>query len=334
MGAYVRFIAIRAGMAAITLLLVSFIVFSLMELVPGNCAERYIAYKSTQGSIITEADIRAEEIRMGLDRPFPERWASWVSDVFMQGDFGESCLWRVEVNQLIGDKFLLSLAICFAALFLTYLISIPIGILSATIRDGWLDSGLRVVSYLGLALPNFLLALGIMLLSTVLFGDTLSGLFSPQYRDADWSWAKFLDMMSRAWLPVGILAWSATAIQLQTVRALLSDEKDKLYVTAAVARGISGRRLLWRYPARHSLGPVINSVGFDLNRIYNDLPIVAAVLTLTESGALLLDALAKSNDQQLAGAIIFLLTASIVALNFFTDILLAVVDPRVRRSLV
>ena len=333
MAAYARFIAIRAGMALVTLLLVSFIVFSLMELVPGNCAERYIAYKTTQGQIITDEDIRAEEIRMGLDRPFVERWASWVVGVFTRGDFGESCLWRVEVNQLIGDKFLLSLAICLAALILTYAIAIPIGIVSATIRGGAADTTLRIVSYLGLALPNFLLALGIMLLSTILFQDTMTGLFSPEYRDAPWSMAKFFDLLGRIWLPVGILAWSATAIQLQTVRALLSDEKDKLYVTAARARGISGSQLLWRYPARHSLGPVVNSIGFDLNRIFNDLPIVAAVLTLTEAGALLLDALARSNDQQLAGAIIFLLTATIVVFNFVTDILLAVIDPRVRAGI-
>ena len=333
MQAYARFIAIRAGMALLTLLFVSFIVFSLMELVPGNCAERYIAYKSTQGSIITEADIHAEEIRMGLDKPFIERWGMWVGDVFTRGYFGESCLWRVGVNQLIGDKFLLSLGLCLVALVLTYAISIPIGILSATIRGGITDTSLRIVSYLGLALPNFLLALGIMLLSTLWFGDTLTGLFSPEYRDAPWSLAKFLDMLSHAWLPIFILGWSASAIQLQTVRALISDEKDKLYVTAARARGIAGSRLLLHYPARHALGPVINSIGFDLNRIFNDLPIVAAVLSLTEAGALLLDALAKSNDQQLAGAIIFLLTASIVALNFVTDIILAVIDPRVRRGI-
>ncbi len=304
-----------------------------MELVPGNCAERYIAYKSTQGQIITEADIHAEEIRMGLDKPFVERWGMWVGDVFARGYFGESCLWRVEVNQLIGDKFLLSLGLCLVALVLTYAISIPIGILSATIRGGVTDTSLRIVSYLGLALPNFLLALGIMLLATLWFGDTMTGLFSPEYRDAPWSPAKFLDMLSHAWLPIFILGWSASAIQLQTVRALISDEKDKLYVTAARARGIAGSRLLLHYPARHALGPVINSIGFDLNRIFNDLPIVAAVLSLTEAGALLLDALAKSNDQQLAGAIIFLLTASIVALNFFTDIILAVIDPRVRRGI-
>lgn len=334
MKAYLRFILIRAGMAVLTLLLVSFFVFSLMELVPGNCAERYIAYKSTQGQIITEADIHAEEVRMGLDRPFVQRWGMWVFDVFARGYFGESCLWRVGVNHLIGDKFLLSLGICLVALILTYAIAIPVGMLSATIRGGFVDSGVRIVSYLGLALPNFLLALGIMLLSTVWFGDTLTGLFSPRYRDAAWSLAKFVDMLKHVWLPIGILAWSATAIQLQSVRALISDEKDKLYVVAARARGISGGQLLWRYPARHALGPVVNSIGFDLNRIFNDLPIVAAVLSLTEAGSLLLDALAKSNDQQLAGAIIFLLTASIVALNFVTDILLAVIDPRVRRGLI
>lgn len=332
MAAFLRFIAVRFGAALVTMLLVSLIVFTLMELVPGNCAERYVAYKQTQGQIITEADIRAEEIRMGLDRPYLIRWADWVSGVFFRFDLGESCLWRVEVNQLIGDKVLLSLGLCFAALFVTYLISVPVGIASATLRGGWFDGSLRVVSYLGLALPNFLLALGVMVLSTIWFGETLTGLFSGAYRDAPWSWAKLVDLMSRAWLPILILGWSATAIQLQTVRALMSDEQDKLYVTAARARGLSGRQLLMRYPARHALGPVVNSIGFDLNRIFNDLPIVAAVLVLTEAGALLLDALAKSNDQQLAGAIILIMTATIVVLNFLTDILLAVIDPRVRKG--
>jgi peptide/nickel transport system permease protein len=197
-----------------------------------------------------------------------------------------------------------------------------------------LNNTLRLVSYLGLALPNFLLALMIMLFSTVVFGDSLTGLFSAEFRDAPWSWARLKDFLSRAWLPVFILAWSATAFAIQTVRALMSDEVDKLYVTAARARGVTGRKLLWRYPARHALGPIVNSLGFDLNRIFNELPIIAVILTLTDAGALLIEALARSNDQQLAGAIIFLLTASIVGLNFLTDILLAVVDPRVRSSIV
>ncbi len=331
--AFARYLGVRAAMALITLLLVSFIVFTLMELVPGNCAERYIAYKTTQGQSITDEDIRAMEAQMGLDRPFVERWGTWVSGVFLRGDFGDSCLLRAPVNQIVGDKFWLSLAICFGALLVAYLIAVPVGIASAELRGSWFDGALRFVSYLGLALPNFFLALIILLLATVLFGESLTGLFSPEFREAAWSWPKFWDLVSHAWVPILILGWSATAFQLQTVRALVSDEKDKLYVTAARARGISGGALLWRYPARHALGPVVNSIGFDLNRVFNELPIVAVVLILTDAGKLLFDALAISNDQELAGAIIFMLTATIVGLNFLTDVLLAVIDPRVRRSM-
>ncbi len=333
MANFIQFTLMRAGMALITLLTVSLIVFTLMELVPGNCAERYLAFKNTQGAQITVEDIKAEERRLGLDRPFLIRWGSWVGNVFFKGEFGDSCILRLNINQLLKDKFWISLGICMVALIISYLIAIPVGIISATSKSAWTNHSLRFVSYLGLALPNFLLALIIMLISTVLFGDSLTGLFSKEYRDAAWSWAKFGDFMSRAWLPIFILGWSATAFALQTVRALMLDEIGKLYVTAAAARGISGRRLLWRYPARHSLGPVINSLGFDLNRIFNELPIIALILTLTESGALLIESLARSNDQQLAGAIIFLLTGSIVFLNFITDILLALMDPRVRRGL-
>lgn len=330
---FLQFALTRAFMALVTLLTVSLIVFTLMELVPGSCAERYLAFKNTQGSQITIEDIEAEERRLGLDRPFVERWVGWVGNVFLRGEFGDSCILRLDINQLLADKFWISLGICMAALILSYAIAVPVGIISAKSTNALTNNSLRLVSYLGLALPNFLLALIIMLFSTVMFGDSLTGLFSNEFRDAPWSWEKFQDFLSRAWLPIFILGWSATAFALQTVRALMLDEIGKLYVTAAAARGVTGARLLWRYPARHALGPVINSLGFDLNRIFNELPIVALILTLTEAGALLFESLARSNDQQLAGAIIFLLTASIVALNFVTDILLAVLDPRVRRGL-
>jgi peptide/nickel transport system permease protein len=331
---YVQFVMTRFGMAVVTLLMVSFIVFSLMEMVPGNCAERYLAYKSSQGQQITIEDIAAEEKRLGLDRPFLVRWASWVGDVFLRGDFGESCILRVRINTLMAQRIWLSLGISFTALLLAYLIALPVGIISATANRPITNNTLRFVSYLGLAMPNFLLALMIMLFSTMVFGDTLTGLFSKEFRDAAWSYDKMMDFLSRAWLPIFILGWSATAFALQTVRALMSDELGKLYVTAARARGVHGRRLLWRYPARHALGPIVNSLGFDLNRVFNELPIVAVILTLTEAGSLLLEALARSNDQQLAGAIIFMLTAAIVTLNFLTDLLLAVIDPRMRRSVI
>ncbi len=308
---FARFAATRATLAIITLIMVSFIVFSLMELVPGDCAERYLAFKNTQGSQISVADIDAERVRLGLDKPYVVRWGKWIVNAF-QGEFGNSCILRVNIAQLLGDKFLISLVICLSSLLLAYIIAIPVGIIAATSKNALLNNSLRFVSYLGLAMPNFLLALMIMLFSTIVFGDSLTGLFSKEFRDAAWSYDRVVDFLSRAWLPVFILGWSATAFAIQTVRALMSDEVGKLYVTAASARGVSGRTLLWRYPARHALGPIVNSLGFDLNRIFNELPIVALILTLTEAGALLIEALARSNDQQLAGAIIFLLTASIV----------------------
>lgn len=331
---FARFVVTRAVMALITLIIVSLVVFSLMELVPGDCAERYLAFKNTQGSSIQIAnELEAERQRLGLDRPYMERWGKWIVGAF-RGEFGDSCILRVNIADLLGDKFWLSLSICLASLALAYAIAIPVGIIAVASNNAFLNNTLRIVSYLGLAMPNFLLALVIMLFATVWFGETLTGLFSDEYRDAPWSWGKFVDLLKHAWLPIFILGWSATAFALQTVRALMSDEIGKLYVTAAAARGVHGRKLLWGYPARHALGPIINSLGFDLNRIFNELPIVALILVMTDAGALLIEALARSNDQQLAGAIIFLLTASIVALNFFTDVLLAVIDPRVRKSIV
>ncbi len=330
---FFRFFAIRAVLAIFTLVLVSFIVFTLMEMVPGDCAERYLAYKNSQGAVITLADVDAERVRLGLDKPYVQRWAVWVVNAF-QGEFGDSCILRLNISELLGQKYWISLGLCISSLILAYAIAIPVGILAATSKNAVLNNSLRLVSYLGLALPNFLLALMIMLFSTIMFGDSLTGLFSKEFRDAAWSFARVKDFLGHAWLPIFILGWSATAFAIQTVRALMSDEIGKLYVTAATARGVSGRRLLMRYPARHALSPIINSLGFDLNRIFNELPVVALILTLTEAGSLLIEALARSNDQQLAGAIIFLLTASIVGINFLTDILLALTDPRVRHSII
>jgi peptide/nickel transport system permease protein len=328
-----QFVLTRAFMALITLVIVSLFVFTLMELVPGDCAERYLAFKNTQGSGISVEDIENERRRLGLDKPFLERWVVWIANAF-RGEFGDSCILRVDIAQLLGNKFWLSLGVCITSLALAYAIAIPVGIISAASNNAMLNNSLRFVSYLGLAMPNFLLALMIMLFSTIYFGDTLTGLFSKEYRDAPWSFDKFLDLLTHAWLPIFILGWSATAFALQTIMALMTDEIGKLYVTAAAARGVSGRRLLWRYPARHALSPIINSLGFDLNRIFNELPVVALILTLTEAGALLMESLARSNDQQLAGAIIFLLTASIVSINFVTDVLLAILDPRIRKSMI
>ena len=237
-----KFFAVRAMLAILTLVMVSFIVFTLMELVPADCAERYVAFKNSQGSVITPEDIQVERVRLGLDQPYIQRWGSWIFNAF-QGEFGDSCILRVDIAQLLGQKFWLSLGLCLSALLLAYLIAIPVGIIAATSKNAVLNNSLRLVSYLGLALPNFLLALMIMLFSTVYFGDSLTGLFSKEYRDAAWSTDRVMDFLGHAWLPIFILGWSATAFAIQTVRALMSDEIGKLYVTAASARGVSGSRL-------------------------------------------------------------------------------------------
>ena len=168
-----NFVLTRAFMAVMTLVIVSLVVFTLMELVPGDCAERYLAFKNTQGSGISVADIENERRRLGLDKPFLQRWALWIANAF-RGEFGDSCILRVDIAQLLGTKFWLSLGVCLASLTLAYTIAIPVGIISAASRSAVMNNTLKFISYLGLAMPNFLLALMIMLFSTIYFGDRKS----------------------------------------------------------------------------------------------------------------------------------------------------------------
>lgn len=360
---YFAYVFQRYVLALVTLTLVSAIVFSLMEVLPGDCAEKYIAYKNTQGESITQENIDAERVRMGLDRPLVERWATWAGNLALNGDLGFSCTKRQSVNLALGDRFWLSFGFCIAGLLLAYLIAVPFGILSAfTINKPWLDKSvhhtgpvrfynslgliarkltdlnLRIVSYLGLALPNFLLALTIILLYVFAGEPAPTGLFSDQWRSVPWfsddgfSTGKLWDLLGHIWLPIFVIGWSATALQLQTVRALVVDESNKLYVDAARARGVSGFALWAGYPVRHSISPLFNSVGFDFQRVFNDLPIVAVVIGLTDAAALLIEALAMTNDQEMAAAILFLVALVVISMNLLTDIVLAAIDPRVRRS--
>jgi peptide/nickel transport system permease protein len=360
---YVRYVFNRYLLALTALLLVSGIVFSLMEALPGDCAEKYIAYKNTQGEMITQADIQAERVRMGLDKSLPERWGRWVTNLTLRGDMGFSCAKRQSVNLALGDRFWMSFMFCIAALVFSYMIAVPFGILSAfTINKSWtdnnpqhkkierfygtlllslqkmLDLSLRIISYLGLALPNFLLALTIILFYVFAGEPMPTGLFSDRWENVPWfgvngfETGKLHDFLGHIWLPIFVIGWSATALQLQTVRALVVDESNKLYVDAARARGVDGVALWAGYPVRHSISPLFNSIGFDFQRIFNDLPIVAIVIGLTDSAALLIEALAMTNDQELAAGILFLVALVVITMNFVTDVILAALDPRVRKS--
>jgi peptide/nickel transport system permease protein len=325
-----RFIIQRLFGMLVTLFFVSIMVFTIMELPPGDYADRYAFRKySGTGVNVTQSDIQNIRVDFGLDRPAPERYLSWVGGILTDFDFGQSFAFETSVNRVIGERLILTLSLLYATLILTYVISIPIAIYAAVRRHSAVDYGLTIMSYLGLALPNFLLALILLYVSVTVFGSSVGGLFSPDYVDAPWSFAKVGDMLLHLIVPSLVLAWSATALQLQTVRATMLDELNKLSVTAARARGLPEWKLLLKYPARLAINPVVSTIGFDVNRIFSELPIVALVLSLPELGELLIQSYLDL-DMYVAGAILMMLTFFIVFMNFLSDVLLALLDPRIK----
>lgn len=326
----VKFIFQRFIGMLVTMFFVSIMVFIIMELPPGDYAERYAFRKfSGTGVQITESDLRNIRQEFGLDRPAWERYAGWIWGIVTRFDFGPAFAFETSVNNVLGQRIWLTLAILFSTLIVTYLISIPIGIYAAVSRNSIGDYSLTVFSYLGLALPNFLLALVMLYISVTVLDSSVGGLFSPEYRDAPWSFDKAIDLLKHLLVPAVVLAWSATAFQLQTVRATMLDEINKLSVMAARARGLPEWKLLLKYPARLALNPVVSTISFDMNRIFSELPIVALVLGLPELGELLLKSYIDL-DMFVAGAILLILTFMIVFMNFLSDIALAFLDPRIK----
>lgn len=325
-----RFIIGRFLGMLVTMFLVSIMVFFVMELPPGDYADRYAFRKySGTGVTITEGDLQALRSQLGLDRPAWQRYVDWISGIVLRFDFGPAFSFETSVNKVIGQRIWLTLGILLSTLILTYAIAIPIGIYAAVHRHSPVDYSLTVFSYLGLALPNFLLALILLYVGVTVFGSSVGGLFSEQYVDAPWSWDKVVDLMKHLAVPAIVLAWSATALQLQTIRATMLDEVNKLSVTAARARGLSERRLLFKYPARLAINPIASTIGFDINRIFSELPIVALVLGIPDLGELLIQSYLDL-DMFVAGAILLILTCIIVVSNFLSDVLLVFLDPRIR----
>jgi peptide/nickel transport system permease protein len=324
------FMANRLLGMLITLFFVSIMVFGIMELPPGDYADRYAFRKfSGTGVNVTETDIETIRNQFGLDQPAWQRYFDWIGGIVLEGDFGQAFAFETSVNKVVGERLWLTLCLLYATLILTYVISIPIGIYAAVRRHSIVDYSLTVVSYLGLALPNFLLALTLLYLSVTLFESSVGGLFSPGMADEPWSFAKAVDLFRHLLIPAVVLAWSATALQLQTVRATMLDELNKLSVTAARARGLPERTLLVKYPARLAINPVVSTIGFDVNRIFSELPIVALVLGLPELGELLIQSFLDL-DMYVAGAILMMLAFFIVVMNFVSDLMLAAIDPRIR----
>ncbi len=311
------------------LVAISFLAFVLIQLPPGDYVTTYIATLAASNEVVdqnTAADLRN---RFGLDQPMVVQYWKWISNIIFHGDFGLSFEWQQPVGDLIWERMALTLLLTFSALLVTWGVALPIGVFSAVKKYSMADYVVTTASFLGLAIPSFLLALVLMYVAAVEFGQNVGGLFSEQYLTAPWSVDKTIDLLQHLWIPVVILAVSGTASLIRVMRANMLDELHKPYVTTARAKGLSEFTLLVKYPLRLALNPFISTIAWLLPNLVSGSIIVAIVLSLPTAGPLLLQSL-MSQDMYLAGAFILLICALTVIGSLVSDVLLALVDPRIR----
>ena len=324
-----RFIFVRAIWMLPFLVAVSFISFVLIQLPPGDYVTTYIATLAASNEVVDQnaaADLRA---RFGLDQPMIVQYWKWITNILLYGDFGLSFEWQQPVSELIWERMALTLLLTFSTLLLTWGIALPVGVYSAVKKYSIGDYFATFLAFLGLAIPSFLLALVLMYIAAVHFGQSVGGLFSEPFQNAPWSWPKVVDLLQHLWIPVVILAVSGTASLIRVMRANMLDELHRPYVTTARAKGLSEFRLLVKYPMRLALNPFISTIAWLLPNLVSGSIIVAIVLSLPTAGPLLLQSL-MSQDMYLAGAFILLICALTVIGALISDILLALVDPRIR----
>ena len=312
-----------------TLIVISIIAFVIIQLPPGDYLTVYVAELAAQGEDANEATLAQLRERYGLGLPWYQQYFRWMRNIILKGDFGQSFTWGRPVNQLIWDRIGFTMLITFATTLFIWAVALPIGIYSATHQYSVGDYIATFFGFLGLATPNFLLALVFMYLAVQLFGQSVGGLFSPAYQDAPWTLAKFWDFLSHLWIPIIILGTAGTAGLVRIMRANLLDEINKPYVITARAKGVPERRLIWRYPVRIAMNPFISTIGWTLPALVSGEIIVAVVLNLPTTGPLLLQSLMQQ-DMFLAGSFILLTSCLTVIGTLISDILLAWLDPRIR----
>ena len=312
-----------------SLFAVSFLAFVLIQLPPGDYVTTYIATLAASNEIVDQnaaAELRA---RFGLDQPFIVQYLKWIGGVVLRGDFGLSFEWQQPVSELIWERMALTLVVTASTLLMTWAIAFPIGVYSAVRQYSIGDYLATFLGFLGLAIPSFLLALVMMYIAVVQFGADVGGLFSPEFQTAPWSWAKIQNLIEHMWVPVIILATNGTASLIRIMRANMLDELHRPYVTTARAKGLSEFRLLLKYPVRLAINPFISTIGWLLPNLISGALIVAVVMSLPLAGPLLLQSL-MSQDMYLAGAFILLLCTLTLIGTLISDLLLALVDPRIR----
>ena len=307
---------------------VSIIAFAIIQAPPGDYLTTYAAQLAASGEIVDHRALEVLRERYGLDEPFLVQYWKWISGVVV-GDFGLSFEWRQPVSELIWERMGLSFCLALSTILFTWAVAFPIGIFSAARQYSIGDYLFTAVGFIGLATPNFLFALVLMYIGVVYFGADVSGLFSEQYQNAPWSWAKVADLLAHLWVPVVILGTSQTASLIRVMRANLLDELHRPYVTTARAKGLSELRLLLKYPVRIALNPFVSTIGWAFPQLISGAVITAFVLSLPTAGPLMLQAL-LAQDMYLAGAFILLLSTLTIIGMLVSDILLALIDPRIR----
>ena len=282
-----------------------------------------------QGETIDSAQLAALKQRYGLDQPFYVQYWKWISGIVFRGDFGQSFEWNRPVNTLIWDRLGLTFILSLSTLVFVWAVAIPVGIYSAVRKYSLGDYVATFLGFIGLATPNFLIALVLLYVSFKYFGQSVGGLFSPEYIDAPWSWGKLTDLLAHLWIPMVVLGTAGTAGLIRTMRANLLDELGRPYVVTARAKGLAENRLLVKYPVRLALNPFVSGLNDVLVQLVSGAAIVSIVLSLPTTGPLLLRAL-MSQDMYLAGSFILMLSVLTVVGTLLSDILLAWLDPRIR----
>ncbi|GAA3090541.1 ABC transporter permease [Kribbella aluminosa] len=312
-----------------TVLLISLVSFLIIQLPPGDFLTTVVAKLQQQGQTVGSDQLAALKAQYALDKSPLEQYLRWMSNIILHGDFGQSFQYNKPVATLLGERLPLTLGLGLATWLIGWTVALVAGIYSAARRYSKLDYVITALTFLGLAIPGFLVALTVVYLEFKLFGQTLSGVMSPEFEGAVWNLGKLLDVLNHLWLPVLVLASGGVAGTIRVLRANLLDELHKPYVTAARARGLDERKLLMRYPTRVALNPFIATIGWTIPALFDGEVLVASVLGLETTGPLLLNAL-KAQDMYLAGGIILIACVLTVIGTLISDLLLAAVDARVR----
>lgn len=325
-----RYILGRILMMIPTLFIISFLVFCIIELPPGDYFESYVAELRAVGEDADLAEIEMLKERYGFDQPFLYRYVDWVSGFFV-GDFGYSFEYRMPVADVVGDRLWLTIVLSFVTIVFTWIVAFPIGIYSATHQYSWGDYGLTFLGLLGLAIPNFMLALIMMYFANQWFGLSIGGLMDREYVGEPMSWDKAYSILTHIWIPVVIIGTAGTAGMVRRLRANLLDELQKQYVVTAKSKGLPPGKVLRKYPLRMSLNFFVSDIGSILPQIISGAEVTAIVLSLETTGPMLIRAL-QSQDMYLAGSFLMFLAFLTVIGTLISDIALAFLDPRIRLS--